>query len=173
MAGYSIEMFEKEIESLYPRLNRALTVYLAGSRVEPEDILQETFIKAFRNLHQFNGESGIYTWLFSIARNLSIDEFRKQKHEKNRSYIPVDEFELTSDQYLSDTEREEVLLLRKAISLLPEKLRSVVIMKSIDQMSYGEISEVTGINEQTLRNRMFRAKKLLAESLKKMGIDHK
>jgi RNA polymerase sigma-70 factor, ECF subfamily len=172
MAGYSIEAFEEEVESLYPRLNRALTAYLAGSRIDPEDILQETFLKACGNLNKFNGKSGIYTWLFSIARNLCIDEFRKQKHEKNRSHTPVDEYELASDRFSSETDREEVLILRKVISLLPEKLRSVVIMKSIDEMSYAEISEITGINEQTLKNRMFRARIMLADSLKKMGVDH-
>jgi len=87
------------------------------------------------------------------------------------SHIPVDEFELVSDRFTGDSEREEVLLLRKAIAQLPEILRSIVVMKSIDEMSYADISDVTGINEQTLKNRMFRARKILAENLKKMGVD--
>lgn len=163
--------FRDQIEQLYPRLHRAMSAYLAGTPVEPEDILQETFLKAYKNLDQFREESGFYTWLYSIARNLSIDEFRKRKHEKNRSPVPVEEFELTSDRFLSDAEREEVLLLRKAISQLPELLRAVVVMKSIDGMSYPEIAKITGVNEQTLKNRMFRARKKLAETLNRMGVD--
>lgn len=170
MAGYTIEAFQKEIAGLYPRLNRALTAYLAGSKIDPEDILQETFLKACRNLDRFKGDSGLYTWLYAIARNLCIDEFRKQNHEKKISHIPVEEFELVSDQFTSDSDREEILLLRKAIAQLPKILRDVVMMKAVEQMSYPEISEITGVNEQTLKNRMFRARKLLAESLKQMGV---
>jgi RNA polymerase sigma-70 factor (ECF subfamily) len=67
--------------------------------------------------------------------------------------------------------REEIFLLRQAIARLPEMLRSIVVMKSIDGLSYPEISEITGVNEQTLKNRMFRARKQLAESLKRLGVD--
>lgn len=160
------ERFQKEIPNLYPRLHRALTVYLAGSNVDPEDILQETFLKAYKNIEHFHGKSELYTWLYSIARNLSIDEFRKQKKEKGRSTIPVDEFQITSDEFSSGDNREEILLLRRAISQLPELLRTIVTMKSIDGLSYTEISEVTGINEQTLKNRMFRARKEIFQIMK-------
>ena len=170
MGEYSRSAFKKEIGELYPRLHRALMAYLAGSNVEPEDILQETFLKAFKNLEHFEGNSSLYTWLYSIARNLSIDEFRKRKYEKNRSSIPVEEFELESDDFASVSKKEEVLILRKAISELPELLKSIVIMKTMDGLTYPEMAEVTGVNEQTLKNRMFRARKSLAESLKKMGV---
>ncbi|MEX0773916.1 MAG: RNA polymerase sigma factor [Balneolales bacterium] len=172
MAGYSIDAFEKEIAILYPRLNRALSAYLAGSGIDPEDILQETFLKACRSLDRFKGEAGLYTWLFSIGRNICIDEFRKTKTKKNVSLLPFEEFQLASDLYSSDSEREEVLLLRKAIAQLPEKFREVIVLKAIDEMNYSEISEITGINEQTLKSRMFKARKLLAVSLKKMGVNN-
>ncbi len=172
MAGYSIEEFEREIKEIYPRLNRAMTAYLAGSGVDPEDIIQEAFLKAFRNLDKFKGGSGLYTWIYSIARNLCIDEFRKRKHQQNRSQIPVEDFELASDIFTSETVKEEVILLRKAISELPENLREILVMQAIDEMSYADISRITVINEQTLKNRTFRARKQLAEILKKMGISH-
>lgn len=165
------DWFEKQIEELYPRLHRSMTAYLAGSEIEAEDILQETFLKAYRNLNHFEGKSNLYTWLYSIARNLCIDQFRKRKYESNRSSIPVEEFELESDDLKSEEKKEEVLLLREAIAKLPEILRSIVVMKSIDGLSYPEISGITGINEQTLKNRMFRARKQLAVSLKQMGVD--
>ena len=59
----------------------------------------------------------------------------------------------------------------EAISQLPEILRSIVVMKSIDGLTYPEIADVTGVNEQTLKNRMFRARKQLAVTLKQMGVD--
>jgi len=165
------EEFKRNIGKLYPRLHRAMTAYLAGTSVEADDLLQETFLKAYSSLNSFKGNSGLYTWIYSIARNLAIDEFRKQKHEKLRSNTPVEEFQLPARPELEENNREEMILLRKAIARLPELLRSVVVMKTIDGMSYPEISEVTGINEQTLKNRMFRARKELAGILKQMGVN--
>ena len=165
------DWFEKQIEELYPRPHRSMRAYLAGSEIEAEDILQETFLKAYKNLDQFEGKSNMYTWLYSIARNKCIDEFRKQKHESNRSSIPVEDFEIESDEYKTENKREDVKLLKEAIAQLPEILRSIVVMKSIDGLSYPEISEITGVNEQTLKNRMFRARKQLAVTLKQMGVD--
>lgn len=165
------DWFEKQIEELYPRLHRSMSAYLAGSDIEAEDILQETFLKAYKNLDQFEGKANMYTWLYSIARNKCIDEFRKRKYESNRSTIPVEDFEIESEESQSEGKREDVQLLKEAIRELPEMLRSIVIMKSIDGLSYPEISEVTGVNEQTLKNRMFRARQQLAVTLKQMGVD--
>ncbi len=165
------DWFEKQIDELYPRLHRSMTAYLAGSGIEAEDILQETFLKAYKNLDQFEGKSNMYTWLYSIARNKCIDEFRKRKNEPNRSSIPVEEYELESDEYKAKDQQEDVELLNEAISQLPELLRSIVVLKSIDGLTYPEIAEVTGVNEQTLKNRMFRARKQLAVTLKQLGVD--
>lgn len=167
----SNDEFKKEIPKLYPRLHRAMSAYLAGSDLEPDDITQEAFLKAYKNIGNFKGQSGLYTWVYSIARNLCIDHFRKQNHEANRSSIPVEEFEIESDEFRSADRREEVLLLRKAIARLPELLRTVVVMKTIDGLTYPEISEILDINEQTIKNRMFRARKELAGILKNMGVD--
>ncbi len=171
MDQHKKEEFKRSIGELYPRLHRAMSAYLAGSSVESEDILQETFLKAYRNINTFKNQSSLYTWLYSIARNLAIDEFRKRKHEKLRSATPVDEFDIAYETDSTEDKREEIQLLRKAIAELPELLRSIVVMKTIDGMTYPEISEITGVNEQTLKNRMFRARKELADSLKRMGVN--
>ncbi|MDR9409932.1 MAG: RNA polymerase sigma factor [Balneolaceae bacterium] len=165
------DWFEKQIDELYPRLHRSMKAYLAGSGVEAEDILQETFLKAYKNIDQFEGNANMYTWLYSIARNKCIDEFRKRKYESNRSSIPVEEYNIESDEFKSKDQQENTELLKEAISELPELLRSIVVMKSIDGLTYPEISDITGVNEQTLKNRMFRARKQLAEILKKMGVN--
>lgn len=158
--------FQQEIPNLYPRLHRALSAYLSGSALDPEDILQEAFLKAYKNIGRFQGNSTLYTWLYSIARNICIDEFRKQKKESGRSSVPVEEHRIESDEFKHRDERDDILELRKAISELPELLRTIVIMKSVDGLSYPEIAEVTGINEQTVKNRMFRARKELAQLMK-------
>lgn len=170
MDPHNKEEFKRSIGELYPRLHRAMRAYVAGSSVDPEDILQETFLKAYKNMNRFKGRSTMYTWLYSIARNIAIDEFRKRKYEKLQSNTPVEEFEIASDSEPAEQNREDVMLLRKAIAELPELLRSVVVMKTIDGLSYPEISEITGVNEETLKNRMFRARQLLSVRLKQLGV---
>lgn len=165
--------FKRSIEELYPRLHRAMRAYLAGSSVDAEDLLQETFLKAYLNLDTFREDASMYTWLYSIARNLAIDEFRKRKYEKLMSSTPIEELEVS---YIDNSDGLEnldhqVLMMRKAIAQLPEILRSIVVMKTIDGLSYPEIAEITDLNEETIKNRMFRARKELAIMLKQMGIE--
>ncbi len=159
--------FESSIDELYPRLHRAMTAYLYGTSLEPDDILQETFLKAIRNLHTFQGGASLYTWMYSIARNICIDQFRKLKHEKKRDFASVEELPITAEE---KNNTEEINLLRKAIMSLPDDLRELVIMKAIDEMGYRQISDITGVNEQTLKSRMLKARKLLSIELKKMGV---
>lgn len=170
MDPFNKEEFKSSISELYPRLHRAIRAYVAGSSVDPEDVLQETFLKAYKNLNRFKRQSTIYTWLYSIARNIAIDEFRKRKYEKLQSNTPVEEFEIASDMERAQEDNEDIMLLRKAIAELPELLRSVVVMKTIDGFSYPEMAEVTGVNEETLKNRMFRARKILAARLNQLGV---
>lgn len=166
--GYiSRKSFEKQIPELYPRLHRSITAFVAGSDVNVDDILQETFLKAYKKIDQFDGEAALYTWLYSIARNITIDEFRRQKRKPDKNYTPADEFDIADDDNGSvNYGQKEVRDLRKAVSELPEILRDIVVMKTLEGLSYDEISEVTGVNTETLKNRMFRAKKELAERLK-------
>jgi len=170
--GYlSRKKFEKQIPELYPRLHRSMTVFAADSNIDIDDILQETFLKAYKKIDQFDGQSSLYTWLYSIARNITIDEFRSRKRKPDRSNTPADEFDIADDNSEpNETGRPEIYDLRNAVSELPEILREIVVMKTLEGLSYDEISEVTGINTETLKNRMFRAKKQLAESLKKNGV---
>jgi len=166
------EVFKEQITELYPRLRRSMTLYLAGSSIQVEDLLQETFLKAWSHLDSFQDESRLYTWIYSIARNLAIDEFRKRKNSIPISQVPVEEYPVSGNPKPEEEAGGEIGLLRKAIEDLPELLRSIVIMKTADGLSYPEIAEVTGLNEQTVKNRMFRARKELAERLKQMGYKH-
>lgn len=169
MSNLTREKFERMIPELYPRLHRAMRAYLHGSNLDAEDVLQETFLKAYRKYDSFSGTSGVYTWLYTIARNVCIDHFRKNKHDKSRAFQSVEEYHIPSTQ--KDDVSEEIRLLRTAIAKLPDDLRELVIMKSVDEMGYREISEITGVNEQTLKSRMMKARHLLAISMKKMGVE--
>lgn len=170
--GYlSRNTFEKEIPELYPRLHRSMTAFAGGSNIDVDDILQETFLKAYKKIDQFDGQSSLFTWLYSIARNLIMDEFRHQQRMPQRSHTPADEFEITDDSPNSaKSNREEIHELRNAISELPDILRDIVVMKTLEGLSYDEICQITGVNTETLKNRMFRAKKYLAVSMQKKKV---
>jgi len=174
MDNHMVTEFKRSIEELYPRLHRAMRAYLAGSTIDAEDLLQDTFLKAYENLDSFREDASMYTWLYSIARNLAIDEFRKRKYEKLVSNTPVDELEISNNDNeveAIENRAQQIVIMRNAMAQLPELLRTIVVMKTIDGLSYPEISEVTGLNIETIKNRMFRARKQLADTMKQMGAE--
>ena len=139
-------------------------VYLTiGSAESVDDLSQEVFIKVFRKLDRFKGESKFTTWLYRITVNHCKDELRKRnvrkvfemfdrtKHEDLRSTNGAEHFET----------KERV---RLALAKLPEKLRTPIVLKDIEGFGYNEIAEMLGCELGTVKSRIFRAR----ESLKVM-----
>ncbi|MDR2038110.1 MAG: RNA polymerase sigma factor [Bacteroidales bacterium] len=119
---------------------------------DTDDVLQNTFVKAWRGLVDFRQEAQLYTWLYRIATNESIS-FLKQK--RNRSMLSLEEAgsvlsqSLDNGYYFSGDELQ--LQLQKAILTLPEKQRIVFNMKYFDEMQYDEISEILGTSVGALK----------------------
>jgi RNA polymerase sigma-70 factor (ECF subfamily) len=119
---------------------------------DADDILQNTFVKAWKGLETFRGEAQVSTWLYRIATNESIT-FLNQK--RNRQMLPLEDAEyqlshsLHYDAYFSGDELQ--LQLQKAILSLPEKQRIVFNMKYFDEMSYEDISEILGTSVGALK----------------------
>lgn len=133
---------------------------------DAEDVLQESFIKAFQKLHQFKGEVTFGAWLKRIVVNGSID-FLKSKHQKtvelNESYMHISDDE--SDWKVSyEVNIEEV---KHEIERLPDKYRYVVQLYLVEGYDHAEVSQILGITETTSRTRLLRGKNYLKESLKK------
>jgi RNA polymerase sigma-70 factor, ECF subfamily len=140
---------------------------------DTDDILQETYMKAFLYLHKFRGESSLYTWLTRIAINLSLTHIRKMKL---RSWITLDQvtIPLISKNPAPDAEAEHNELkdmIHKALERLPEKQKTVFILRHYDHRSIAEIAEITGNAEGTVKANYFHAlnkvKKSLEKTLKK------
>ncbi len=126
---------------------------------DTDDILQETFMKAFRYLHQFRGDSSLYTWLTRIAINQSLTHLRKKKL---RSWITLDQVTtpLVSRQPEPDAETEHNELkdlIHRALEQLPDKQKTVFILRHYDQRSIAEIAEITGSAEGTVKANYFHA----------------
>lgn len=116
---------------------------IAISHDDTDDILQNTFVKAWNNLENFREDSNLYTWLYKIATNESITFINKKNKELNRKANVDDNYlnnYLLSDNYFSGDEIQ--LKLQKAILSLPRKQRIVFNMKYFDEMKYEDMSEI-------------------------------
>ena len=110
---------------------------------DADDVLQNTFLKVFENINKFKGNSSIYTWMFRIATNESLNYINKKAKKfgvSNEEWIAKNSDELKSDPYFDGDEME--LKLQKAISRLPEKQRIVFNMRYFEEMNYKKISEI-------------------------------
>jgi RNA polymerase sigma-70 factor, ECF subfamily len=164
--------YQRRIERLIGRMVRDVDLV--------QDIAQETFIRAYRALPQFRGESAFYTWLYRIAVNTAkkalVDLKRDPVMTESAFASRDDDGEATSraENELSDGETPEGLLATKqigqavnsAIDALSEDLRQAITLREIEGLSYEEIAGLMGCPIGTVRSRIFRAREAIAERLR-------
>jgi RNA polymerase sigma-70 factor (ECF subfamily) len=133
---------------------------MLGSRAEAEDIAQETFLRAHRALGEFRGEARLGTWLYAIASRLCLNRLASGE----RRYVRGDEdamlrFPAQGPDAAAALERTELAAaLHDAIAALPEDRRLVVILRDLEGLAYEEIAEVLGVELNTVRSRLHRAR---------------
>jgi RNA polymerase sigma-70 factor, ECF subfamily len=134
---------------------------------DSDDVLQNTYIKIWKGLSQFKGESSLFTWIYRIATNESLT-FLKQKEKRNTTSIHPIEYQLSksieSDQYFKGDAIQ--LKLQQAILELPEKQRLVFNMRYYDEMPYEEMSRILDTSVGALKASYHHAAKKIEESLK-------
>ena len=142
---------------------------LVGNRFEAEDLAQETFLKAYNKLDSLKEQEKVKSWLYSIARNVTIDFFRRNK---NRS-IPLDSAIMenyaraTAVDYRNDVMQSEVSQeLQKCLATLSEDDRMIVKLLYYEGFSYKEICDLLNINQNTLKSRLHRARKVLLAAIR-------
>lgn len=124
---------------------------LVCSHSDADDVLQEVFIKIWTSLPSFRGESKLYTWLWRIATNESLNFIRRRKIRAALSFGAFDEADaLFADGAFFDGDKTQRLLMQ-AIAKLPVKQRAVFNMRYFENMSYEEMAEVTGTSEGALK----------------------
>ncbi len=149
-------------EKLYMHIRKIVILH-----DDADDVLQNTFIKVWKYLPDFKGDSKIYTWLFRIATNEAITFINKKKREKTDSLNAFENYlsnTMETDEYFNGDEAQ--LMLQKAILTLPEKQRIVFNMKYFDEMKYSEISEILDVSEGGLKASYHHAVKKIEEFLK-------
>jgi RNA polymerase sigma-70 factor (ECF subfamily) len=143
---------------------------------EIEDVAQESFIKAYRALPQFRGESAFYTWLYRIAintaRNWLAQNNRRpstpsaQENEDGETFDATDNLTDSSNPESEMASRQIAETVNKAMNDLPEDLRNAIVMREIDGMSYEDIAESMSCPIGTVRSRIFRAREAIAIKLR-------
>ena len=137
------------------------------SHEDADDLLQNTFIKAWNNLEYFRGEAKLSTWLYRIALNECLNFLNKQRAQK---HLSIEESEanllnqLESDPYFDGDQTQ--LLFEKAIQTLPEKQRIIFHLKYFEDMKYNEISEIMGTSIGALKASYHHAVKKIEEFFK-------
>jgi RNA polymerase sigma-70 factor, ECF subfamily len=164
-----------EIVELYKDKVYQISYRMLGNRHEAEDIAQEAFIRAFINIHSFNIDLKFSTWLFRIATNLCIDRIRKKKPDYylDAEVAGTDGLNMYSqipsktdmpEKELESLELEETI--QKEILKLPEKYRTVIVLKYIEELSLIEISEILNLPIGTVKTRIHRGREALRKQLR-------
>lgn len=141
------------------------------SEEDAEDVAQEVFIRAFQNIDRFDGRASLATWLFRIAANLCIDRARRKDRKPEATHLEQGlAVEATRDTRWDPEVRAVALEMEDAIEAtiasLSEKLRSVLLLHDLEELSYEEISRVVGIPVGTVKSRLFLARAHLQRALR-------
>src|SRR5687767_1015352 len=144
-----------------------------GRHDEAEDLTQDVFLKIFKSLDTFDRRANFQTWLVSVSRNLCIDHYRSVRKERETIDRDVDAGELmpiaqTQSPFAAVEQRDRVHLLRKALEQLPPTLRSAVMLRDIQELSYQEIADRLHLPEGTVKSRINRGRTELARQIRRL-----
>ena len=172
-------LYREHVDLVYRYAHR-----LCGEDEAAKDLVQETFLNAYRGLRQFRGDAKISTWLYTIAsraclrmrrkrkgapeRELSLEEFVPSSEGEFRLQIPMDG--LTPQQALENKELREAL--EQAINKLPKKYRMALVLRDMEGLSAGEAGGIMGLSERTLKTRLHRARLFVRRELSARGMAH-
>jgi RNA polymerase sigma-70 factor, ECF subfamily len=144
-----------------------------GKHDEAEDLTQDIFLKIFKSLHTFDRRANFQTWLVSVSRNLCIDHYRSVRKERETIDRDVDAGErmpaaITPSAYAELEQRGRVELLRRAMAELQPTLRTAVMLRDIQELTYQEIAEKLHLPEGTVKSRINRGRTELARQIQRL-----
>ncbi|MCD6460896.1 sigma-70 family RNA polymerase sigma factor [bacterium] len=147
---------------------------VSHNQEDANDIAQEVFVKIYRSLKKFRGDSKFYTWMYRITVNISIDYIRKKNRRRNITYL--DEVKIEPDILMAGMKKsspKEKLLLKEmygkildAIKTLSEDHRLTLVLREMNNLSYQDIAETMHCSVGTVMSRLFYARKKVREKLK-------
>jgi RNA polymerase sigma-70 factor (ECF subfamily) len=179
--GHDAEDFDRLYRDHVDRIYR-FAQRLCGQADDAKDLVQDTFLNAYRGLKHFRGEAQLSTWLYTIAARACIRMRRKRKGEPERElsldeFIPTSDGEfrlqiptegLTPEEALSNKELRRAL--QEAIQKLPKKYRLVLVLRDMEGLSAKEVGSIMGLNERAVKSRLHRARLFVRRELSARGL---
>ena len=160
--------FGELVERYKDRVFRLLGRYCRDA-VEREDLAQEVFLKVFRKLHTFNHDAQFFTWLYRITVNAATDHLSRASTRRLRLVEDTGVFERGDEEHGSPSaplESEELAqVTRDVVDQLPEKFRTILVLREFEGLSYTDIAEVLDIQLGTVESRLFRARQRFKDAL--------
>lgn len=154
----------------YQRRLLRLVLRLLRDQAEAEDVVQETFLKAYRALPRFRGEAAFYTWLYRIALNGARNAILRRRLRgapqgvvPSQLPAPLPEIGTPESMLLS---KQVMLAIDAALEALPLELRTAIVLREIEGLSYEEIAQIMECPLGTVRSRIFRAREAIARRLR-------
>jgi len=153
-----------------------------GNREEALDVSQEVFVRAYRSIHGFRGNSKVYTWLYSIAANLARNRLRDSSRMGRNRGTSLERLEEEAPGFVdaaagsSGNPRDSAIsidlqsLLQQCLEELPEHYRLAFVLRTFEDLSYDEIAEVMGCPVGTVKSRLSQARQMLRDRLKEFAV---
>lgn len=171
--------FDALVEKYQHRILNLVGRYVSD-RSARQDVAQEAFVKAWRNIRSFRGDSRFYTWLFRIAVNTAMNHLAAARRRPEHTLPPgdeqdpgMDDLQVDLDTPEGEAQAEEIsALVNEVVSGLSEDLRVAITLRELEGMSYEQIAYVTKCPVGTVRSRIFRAREAIDERLRPLLEDH-
>ncbi|MCA8951115.1 MAG: sigma-70 family RNA polymerase sigma factor [Planctomycetes bacterium] len=177
-----LDAFRGLVEMFQDRVMRLMVNVLRCDRTTAEDLGQEVFLRVHKGLPGFDGQVRFQTWMHTIAMNVAISEYRKQRAGKrNRTTVSIDAPVGDSDDFYVVPEGREVepaerahqaeflARVRECVGMLPEEFRTAVVMRDMESLSYDEIAAVLDVPAGTVRSRIHRGRLMLQQMLREFA----
>lgn len=163
---------------LYQKQVYNLALRTVGNPEDAADMTQEAFLRAYRAIGSFRGDSKLSVWLYRLTQNVCIDFLRSKGRKPTVSLTveneadEVQELDVADDRFDPEEQYQRKALrdaVRRGLDSLPEEYRAILILREINGLSYAEIGERLQLEEGTVKSRLFRARKKLCEFLQRDG----
>ena len=163
---------------LYQKQVYHLALRTVGNPEDAADMMQEAFLRAYRAIGSFRGDSKLSVWLYRLTQNVCIDFLRSRGRKPTVSLTvenetdEIQELDVADDRFDPEVQYQRKALrdaVRRGLDELPEDYRTILVLREINGLSYAEIGEQLQLEEGTVKSRLFRARKKLCEFLQRDG----